>query len=142
VAFQEKRAWIMLATTTGTYLAYLAIVLAGAAGGPLTAAPYATTLLCAVGISIVTAAALITAAAFAAPEDAEVRDVRDREIDRSGTHLGRWSVVLGATGALVLAMAEADHFWIANAIYLAFTLSSLLGSATRIVGHRRGRPAW
>ena len=39
VAFQERRAWIMLATTTGTYLAYLAIVLAGAAGGPLTAAP-------------------------------------------------------------------------------------------------------
>jgi hypothetical protein len=40
--------------------------------------------------------------------------------------------------ALVLAMAEADHFWIANAVYLAFVLSALLGSAAKIVAYRRG----
>ena len=142
MAFQEKRAWIMLGTTAGAYAAYLVIVLAGAAGGPLTAAPYAPALLWTVGTSIGATIVLITAAAFAAPEDAEVRDARDREIGRSGTHLGRWAVVLGAVGALVLAMVEAHHFWIANTIYLALTASSLLGSAARILGHRRGAPAW
>ncbi|WP_214406435.1 hypothetical protein [Pseudonocardia lacus] len=142
MAFQEKRAWITLATTVGTYVAYLAILLVGAGGGPLTAVPYIAALLWCVGISIGATTVLIAVAAFAAPEDADVVDARDREIGRFGNHLDRWSVVLGAAGALVLAMVEADHFWIANAIYLAFTLSSLLDSAARILAYRRGVPVW
>jgi hypothetical protein len=37
-----------------------------------------------------------------------------------------------------LAMAEGDHFWIANAIYLAFVLSALTASVVKIVAYRRG----
>ena len=44
--------------------------------------------------------------------------------------------------ALGLAMAELDYFWIANVIYLAFVLSSVLGSAAKIVGYRRGFQPW
>ena len=41
-----------------------------------------------------------------------------------------------------MSMAELNHFWIANAIYLAFGLSSLLGSAAKIVAYRRGFQPW
>jgi NADPH:quinone reductase-like Zn-dependent oxidoreductase len=35
-------------------------------------------------------------------------------------------------------MAEFDHFWIANAVYLAFVLSALLGSTAKVIAYRRG----
>ena len=41
-----------------------------------------------------------------------------------------------------MAMAEADHFWIANVIYLAFVLSAILGSIAKIVAYRRGFQPW
>ena len=50
--------------------------------------------------------------------------------------------MIGALGALVLAMLEADWFWIANVIYLCFVLSALLESITRLVACRRGVPTW
>jgi hypothetical protein len=39
-------------------------------------------------------------------------------------------------------MAEVPHFWIANAVYLAFTLSAILGSVARIFAYRRGFQPW
>ena len=39
-----------------------------------------------------------------------------------------------------LAMLEVAYFWIANAVYLAFFLSAVLGSVARIVAYRRGLP--
>ena len=65
------------------------------------------------------------------------KDQRDREINRFGEYVGQSFVVIGGVAALVLAMAEADHFWIANALYLAFVLSAVLGS----VGEDRRLPA-
>jgi hypothetical protein len=44
--------------------------------------------------------------------------------------------------ALLMAMAEWDHFWIANVIYLAFVLSAILGSVAKIVAYRRGFQPW
>ena len=41
-----------------------------------------------------------------------------------------------------MSMAELSHFWIANVIYLAFVLATLLGSAARIVAYRRGFQQW
>ena len=70
------------------------------------------------------------------------KDQRDREIHRFGEYIGQSFVVIGGVAALVLAMAEADHFWIANAIYLAFVLSSVLGCAAKIVAYRRGFQPW
>jgi len=40
-----------------------------------------------------------------------------------------------------VALVEADHLWIANALYLGFVLSALLGSAARIAAYRHGLPA-
>jgi len=46
--------------------------------------------------------------------------------------------VLGGLAALVLALVEAPHFWIANAVYLAFVLSAVLGSLARLGAYHRG----
>jgi hypothetical protein len=37
-----------------------------------------------------------------------------------------------------MALAEVDHFWIANALYLAFVLGAVSGAVARIWAYRRG----
>jgi hypothetical protein len=50
----------------------------------------------------------------------------------------RWFLAAGAAAALVMAMAKVDYFWIANVIYLGFTLWAVAGSALKLVAYRRG----
>ena len=38
----------------------------------------------------------------------------------------------------VLTLAEFDYFWIANAIYLAFVVSAVVGTIVKLVAYRRG----
>ena len=47
-------------------------------------------------------------------------------------------MVIGALAALILAMAEADHFWIANAMYLVFTAQAIVGAVIKLIAYRRG----
>ena len=75
------------------------------------------------------------------PREAGKKDQRDREIYRFGEYIGQSFVVIGGVAALLMAMAEWDHFWIANVIYLAFVLSAILGSVAKIVAYRPGVPA-
>jgi hypothetical protein len=140
VTHEEKRAWILGIAAMVSYAVYLAVVLGRAGGRPLAEVPYVAALLWAVGASIVVSiVASILAAVIS--RDGE-KDQRDREIGRFGEYVGHSFVVLGAVAALLLAMAEAPHFWIANAVYLAFTLSAILGSAARIFAYRRGFQPW
>jgi hypothetical protein len=46
--------------------------------------------------------------------------------------------VAAAAAALVMAMAKADYFWIANVIYLGFVLWAVVGSVLKLVAYRRG----
>lgn len=141
MTFEEKRAWIMIAATAGTYGSYLAVILARAATTPLADVPYVAALLWTVGISIAVSIALGVAVAVALPQDTG-KDQRDREIHRFGESLGHWFVVTAAVAALLMAMAELDHFWIANVIYLGFSLSALLSSTAKILAYRRGLQRW
>ena len=43
---------------------------------------------------------------------------------------------------VVLALVEADHFWIANALFLGFFASSVLEGVTKIASYRGGVPSW
>jgi hypothetical protein len=140
VTHEEKRAWILGIAAIASYAVYLVLVLGRAGGRPLAEVPYVTALVWTVGASIVVSiVAGILAAAIS--KDGET-DQRDREIGRFGEYVGHSFVVLGAVAALLLAMAEAPHFWIANAVYLAFTLSAILGSIARIFAYRRGFQPW
>ncbi|WP_327412105.1 hypothetical protein [Streptomyces sp. NBC_01233] len=142
MAVEEKRAWIMIVVTVVSYGAYLAVVLGRSGETPLAQVPYAAALLWTVGAAIVASIALHITVALLAPEEDNTKDQRDREIHRFGEYTGQSFVVIGGVAGLVLAMAEADQFWIANAIYLAFVLSALLGSTAKIAAYRLGFQPW
>jgi hypothetical protein len=142
VGVEEKQAWSMAVVATISYAIYLVIILSRAGDGPLTSVPYVVPLLWTIGagivIGIVLSIALNIAASVSAPEGSKLKDQRDLEIARFGDHIGQSFVAIGGVTTLVLAMTEANHFWIANAICLAFFLSAILGSLAKIAAYRRG----
>ncbi|GAA1714840.1 hypothetical protein GCM10009765_74690 [Fodinicola feengrottensis] len=138
MAYEEKRAWIMLVVTICGYATYLVLILGQTRTVPLTAVPYVAPMLWTIGGAIVVTVAFTIATAVIFPQDANKKDRRDREIGRFGEHVGQSFVVIGAVAALLLAITQVSYFWIANAVYLAFALSSILGSVARIFAYRRG----
>jgi len=141
MSYQEKNTWAYGVIAVLGYGVYLAVVLARAAGGPLTQVAYAGPLLATVGTAV--AAGILAGIVLGAlSPDRALHDEREREIARLGEHVGQAFLVLGGVGALVLALREADPFWIANALYLAFVLSAVLSAAARLVAFRRGVGPW
>ncbi|NMM16909.1 MAG: hypothetical protein HHJ14_07130 [Cellulomonas sp.] len=142
MTFDEKNTWIYGVVALGAYGVYLATVLTRAQGTPVVEVAYIGPMLWCIGASV--AASILGKVAVSArwPREANSRDDRDREIDRFGEHVGQSFLVIGLLTALVLAMLEIDHFWIANAAFLAFVLSAALGSAAKITAYRGGFQQW
>ena len=142
MSFEEKNTWIYAVVTVVAFGAYLATILGRAQGAPLTEVPYVGAMLWTIGAAIVASIAGRIVVAVAWPKDADKKDQRDKEIHRFGEYVGQSFVAVGALAALLLAMAEVDYFWIANAVYLAFFLSAVLSSAAKLVAYRRGFQPW
>ena len=142
MSVSEKRAWIMVIVATVAYATYLAIVLGQAGGRPLAAVSYQWTLLWSVGGAILSSILLDILSSSFAPKSAAEKDQRDREINRLGDYIGQSFLVIGAVTALILALIEVAPFWIANAIYLGFVLSAIVGSVAKIIAYRRGFQTW
>jgi hypothetical protein len=142
MSFEEKNTWVFAVVTVVAFAAYLATILGRARDVPLAEVPYVGAMLWTIGAAIGAAIVGRIVVAVAWPKDADRSDQRDKEIYRFGEYIGQSLVVAGAGVALVLAMAEVDHFWIANELYLAFVLSALLGSAAKLVAYRRGFQPW
>ncbi|MFE3323515.1 hypothetical protein [Streptomyces sp. NPDC059176] len=140
MAFEEKRAWIMAVVTLGTYAVYLTVVLSRADHTPLAEVSYVSTLVWTVVAAIAASIVLEVAVSLTAKGNARRKDQRDKEIGRFGEYVGHSFVVIGGLAAMGMAMAETPPFWIANAIYLAFALSAVLGSVAKIFAYRRGFP--
>ena len=138
MSYEEKGTWVYLVTSAGAYAVYLAIILGRLASTPAAQVPYVAVLLWTAGASIVASIVGRVLVETASPSDSRRSDVRDREIFRFGEYASRWFLVAGAAVALVLAMAKADYFWIANVIYLGFVLWAVGGSALKLVAYRRG----
>ncbi|MEV4344761.1 hypothetical protein AB0J83_09820 [Actinoplanes sp. NPDC049596] len=126
---EERRAWSLAVTSLLGYAVYLVLLAAGLGYGPA--------LLWTVGGAIVVN---IVVGMFFGKD--RRTDQRDREIGRFGDHIGQSLVVAGAVSAMLLALAEARYFWIANVIYLSFVLSAVLGSTAKIFAYRRGFHPW
>ena len=142
MSVSEKRAWIMVIVSAAAYSTYLVIVLGGAGARLLDEVPYQWTLLWSVVGAIIASILLdIISSVFAAPS-AAAKDQRDREINRLGDYIGQSFLIIGAVTALCLAMIDVAPFWIANAIYLGFVLSAILGSIAKIIAYRRGFQTW
>jgi hypothetical protein len=142
MAHREKRAWIMLVVAVLAYAVYVSIVVGRAGGRPLPRAPYAAALLWIVGASIVANIAIEIAVSMAGSKESRAADVRDREIARLGDSIGQSLLIIGAVAAMLMAMAGWDRFWIANVIYLGFTLSAVLGSIAKIGMYHGTLPQW
>ena len=114
------------------------VVLTSLGSTPLVEADYVAPLLWSIGGAIAVSIVLHIFIVGNAPK----KDQREREIYRFGEYVGQSFVVIGGLGALVFALFEFDHFWIANVIYLCFVLSAILGSITKLVAFRAGMPRW
>jgi hypothetical protein len=142
VTHEEKRAWIMLVVNAAAYGIYAAIILSRADGRALTEVPYAAVLLLAIVVAIVTTIVLDIVSGMVNRRESRLKDVRDREIGRLGDRVGQAFVIIGATAAMLMAMAGWNRFWIANVIYLCFAISSVLGSLTKVLVYRGRFPEW
>jgi hypothetical protein len=142
MAFEEKRAWMMGLVAVIAYAVYVAVILGRWESGPLVDVPYVPPVLWSIGIAILVSVVLHTAIATFSPEDADVKDQRDREITRFGEHSGRSLVVVGGMAAFVMALLDVDQFWIANALYLAFALSAVAECGAKVAAYRKGFWPW
>ena len=136
MSYEEKGVWVYLVSGALAYGLYVVLLLGQ--GVALVETDYVVPLLVSIGISIGLAIVGRIVLEIAKPSDNYRRDERDREIDRFGDRRGQWFLVAGALGALVLALVDADTFWIANAIYLGFWLWAAVGSVLKLVAYRRG----
>ncbi|MBC6451438.1 hypothetical protein GPZ80_30195 [Actinokineospora sp. HBU206404] len=132
----------MLVVTVAAYGVYLITVLGRTGDVPLADVPYVSTMLWTIIGSIVATIVLNIVVSIASREDAAQKDQRDREIARFGDYIGMSFVVIGAVAAMLMSMAQWNHFWIANTIYLGFALSAALGSMAKLAAYRRGFQAW
>jgi hypothetical protein len=138
VSFEEKGTWVSGMVVAATYVAYLTVVLAGAGETPLPEVAYVPPMLWSIGLAVALSIIGYIAVAVTRPSEADKSDVRDRDISRFGDYVG--GIVLAVTMLVPfgLALAAFDHFWIANAMYAAFVLASLVSQAVKIVVYRRG----
>ncbi|NUT47265.1 MAG: hypothetical protein HOV94_08125 [Saccharothrix sp.] len=138
MSYEEKGIWLYLVVSALTYPGYVVVVLSRAGDGPVAAVPYVVPMLCAIGASMVLAIVGRIALAVVKPDESGRPDVRDRDINRFGEHVAGVALGVGMVLPLVLALAEAPHFWIANAIYAVFTAWAVFGSVVKLVAYRRG----
>ncbi|HTJ31967.1 MAG TPA: hypothetical protein VL738_01925 [Dactylosporangium sp.] len=134
----ERRAWIYAVVAVVVPVAYAVALLVRAPAGGIAASHYAGPMVAAVVGAIVLNIVAGIVAGMWGPGRAEPRDERDRAIDRLGEYVAFYVFSIAAVVPLVLAMREAPYFWIANSLYLGFSLAALVSSVVKIVAYRRG----
>ncbi|SDZ00297.1 hypothetical protein [Herbiconiux ginsengi] len=142
MSFEERNTWVFLVIAIVAYACYVTIVLVSAGGRALVEVDYGPVMLSTIGGAIVAGILGTIAISVIWPKGAGKSDQRDKEISRFGDHVGQAFVVIGGVVALLFAIVRVDYFWIANAVYLAFVLSALLGSIAKLVAYRRGFQPW
>ncbi|MFH8251376.1 hypothetical protein ACH3VR_13470 [Microbacterium sp. B2969] len=142
MGYSERITWSQLIASTIGLVVYLVIVLPQlshtAVGDIDWVWPMVWTILGAIVLSIVLSIAWGIVAGMLDPELEHRSDQRDREIEHFGDRIGQAFLVIGALAGLVLAMVEAEWFWIGNALFLGFYLSASLGGVARLIAYRRG----
>jgi hypothetical protein len=135
---EEKHSWIYVVVGVLVPLVYFATVLSEVPGTDVATIGYVRPMLTAIGVGIGASIVLSIVAAIISPREAGKTDVRDKEINRRGEYVGFYVMSVAAIVPLGLTMAKAEHFWIANALYLAFVLAALASAVVKIVAYRRG----
>jgi hypothetical protein len=142
MAFLEKSNWVVIVVGVPTLLVYLAVVVPQVLGGPVAEVSWVQPMILAIVAFVVANVVGNVVAAASNPREADRKDQRDTEIDHLGERIGNWLVIAGSIVALVLAMTTADHFWIANAIFLGGLAASIVSSVAKIAAYRGSFQAW
>ena len=137
MAFEEKHWWTYALIAVVVSAIYFANVLPKAANMPVTDIRYQLPLLIAGGAAVVLSILANIVIAITSAKGPK-KDERDRDIHRLGEYVAGLVLAVGMVLPFGLTLTQADHFWIANAMYLAFVLSALAGSAVKLVAYRRG----
>lgn len=138
MSYEEKGQWVYLAATTIAYAAYVVLLLGRAGETPLPEVDYQPILLWTIGAAIVGSIIGRIAIEMVRSSDSTTADVRDRDIGRFGDYIAGIILGTGMVGPFALALLEAEHFWIANAMYLVFVLQAVVGAVIKLVAYRRG----
>jgi hypothetical protein len=139
---REKNAWAMLVIAIAVVALYLGLLLINHDGESLTSVNYQPLMLWTIGLGIAAAIVVHITLSIRAGLAGESQDAdeRDRQIERFGTNVGQAFLVIGGLAGLLMALAEWNWFWIANALYFGFALSAILECAAEVVAYRRGLP--
>ncbi|MFD0203704.1 MULTISPECIES: hypothetical protein [Saccharothrix] len=138
MSYEEKGVWVYLVVSALTYLGYVVVVLGRVGDGPAAEVAYVAPLLWSIGISVGLAVVGRIAVEIARPSERQRADARDRDISRFGERVAGGVLGVGMVLPLGLALVEAAHFWIANAIYAVFVVWAVFGAAVKLVAYRRG----
>jgi hypothetical protein len=138
MSYEEKGQWVYLAATTIAYAAYVIVVLGQAGTTPLPQVDYQPILLWTVGGAIAGSIIGRMAIEIVRPSESYRGDVRDRDIGRFGEYVAGMILGIGMVGPFIMTLIEADHFWIANAIYLVFVAQAVVGAVIKLIAYRRG----
>jgi hypothetical protein len=142
MAFLEKSNWVVLVVGVPTLVIYLAVIVPQVLGQPIAEVSWVEPMIVTIVVFVVANVLGNVVAAASNPSEADKNDERDREIDQFGERVGNWLMVAGSIAALVLAMTTADHFWIANAIFLGGIAGALLSSITKIAAYHGPFQRW
>lgn len=146
MTFEEKTTWITGIVSLVAYAVYVIVILARAQTMPIAEVPYVGPMLWTIGATAVGSIVAVIVASIVGAVVAEVTsqrfddttDERDKQISRKGEFVGFYVFGFGILGVLGITMAEAAHFWIANAIFLLCFLSTLVSSVVKVATYRRG----
>jgi hypothetical protein len=138
MSYEEKTTWVYAATALVIPIVYFALVLPQLSTTPAADIAFQMPLLIAIGAAVLIAVVAAIVISVAAPDEAGKADQRDKDVGRFGEYVGGSVLAVLAVVPFLLAIAEADHFWIASTLYLAFTAGAFVGAATKIVAYRRG----
>jgi hypothetical protein len=138
MSYEEKGQWVYLVVTVVAVLAYAVLLIGRADGTPLAQVDYGPILLWTIGLGIAATIVARILLEIAKPSDGYASDVRDRDIDRFGEYVGGTILGIGMAVPFLLAIAEADYFWIANSMYFVFALAAIVGTTIKLIAYRRG----
>ena len=142
MAFLEKGNWVVLLVAVVTLLTYGGTTASQALSKPVAEIGWVQPMIVSIVAFIVANILGMIIVAASNPKEADKSDQRDKEIDRFGERVGNYLIIAGSCGALVLAMAEADRFWIGNTIYLAGILAAMGSSVTKIAAYHGPFQKW
>lgn len=138
MSFEEKVNWVYGAVAVMVFGVYFTNILSQARSTAVAEIAFQQPMLIAIGVAVAANVLGSILVAISKPSEADKHDARDKEINRFGEYVGGTVLGVAMVLPLGLALAEADPFWIANAMCAGFVLSALVSTVVKLVAYRRG----